>query len=57
MFSSVPKFLGGSKGNAGTGDPQLLLFPDDGSAPQMAKKVHRDGFRALGIPLVDASRK
>jgi len=57
MFCRVPKFLGGSKGRAGTGAPQLAFCPDDGSAPQMAKKVHREGFRALGMPFVDASRK
>lgn len=57
MFCWVPKFLGGSNGSAGTGEPQLALLPDDGSEPQMAKKVHRDGLRALGMPSVEASRK
>ena len=57
MFSWVPKFLGGSNGSAGTGEPQLALLPESGSAPQMAKKVHRDGFRAFGMPPVVASRK
>jgi hypothetical protein len=51
----VPKFLGGSNGSAGTTFPQFAFrLP---SAPQMAKKVHRDGLRAPAMFLVDASRK
>lgn len=56
-FSSVPKFLGGSNGKAGTMFPQFALCPVEGSAPQMAKKVHRDGLRALAMLFVEASRK